>query len=398
MLGGETFRRGVRRARHGVRARQRADRCRTRGDRVRPGTISIDSGPGNCAFAFQPGERYIIYARRDPSSGELSTSMCTRTHPLSDPRTRADLALFDRLRKRTPSGNLVTGVVFDATLDLANPNVPRPLAGVRVTASPVDGGPPRTTTTRADGTYEFTAIPPGSVRITAVLPPEFEPYAPVVQELRDPGGCAEADIRPRIDGRIRGQLLDEGGQPLRSVDVQLADAARARSQIPDRPPYLRTLTATTGEDGRFEFRQVGPGRYVLGVALQEPLRAGKLGRRRFYSDALDPASATLVEVGKAQQLELAPFKLTPLPSDRAITITVQAPTDDIAVATKLFVSGATREPLDHHATSVIVRLPFGANFMIQAVPPDGYRIAQPAVVRIDREDVDRAIEFRVERP
>lgn len=146
----------------------------------------------------------------------------------------------------------------------------------------------------------------------------------------------------------------------------------------------------------FEFRHVGPGRYVIGVGLQEPVRAGKLDRRRFYSETRDLTSATVVELGKAQRLELAPFKLAPLPSDRTITVVVQAPAGDVAAATKLFLTGATREALQHGGDPVTLRLAFGAGYVIEAAPLQGYRIAQGAV-RIDRDDTDRAIAFRVER-
>lgn len=360
---------------------------------VRPGRISLGNGPGNCGLDFRQGEHYVVYAHRDPSSGELYTNMCTRTRPLSDPHTRADLAHFDRLQKGAPSGNVVTGVVFDATVDLAHRHPSwRPLAGVVVTASPVTGGPPRATRTRADGTYEFTGIPAGSLRITAAIPAEFEAHEPILALLREPNGCAEGDVRVRIDGRVRGQLLDERGRPIRGVDVQLADAATARSQ----PAYLPALTTTTGEDGIFEFRRVGPGRYVIGVELQRPVRAGKLDRRRFYGETRDPASATVLKLGKAQKIELAPFKLAPLPSDRSITVIVQAPAGEVAAATKLFLTGATRQPLEHRGAPVTLRLPFGAAYVIEAVPPDGHRIAQRAV-RIERDDTDRTIEFRVER-
>jgi hypothetical protein len=126
------------------------------------------------------------------------------------------------------------------------------------------------------------------------------------------------------------------------------------------------------------------------------MRAGKLDRRRFYGETRDPASATVVELSKAERLELAPFKLAPLPSDRSITVIVQAPAGDVAAATKLLLTGATREPVEHRGTPVTIRLPFGAAYLIEAAPPEGHRIARRAV-RIERDDTDRTIEFRVER-
>ena len=44
--------------------------------------VVVHNGPGTCGFSFNLGERYLVYARRDASTGEWSTSICTRTQPL----------------------------------------------------------------------------------------------------------------------------------------------------------------------------------------------------------------------------------------------------------------------------------------------------------------------------
>jgi hypothetical protein len=283
---------------------------------------------------------------------------------------------------------------MDVTTDLAASRAaPRPIAGVTIVATPLDGGRPRTVTTRADGRYEFTKVPAGGFSITASLPPSFEPIEPVTVTIGDPRGCAEAILGARIDGRISGQLLDERGQPMRAV-VQLADPAEARAL---KSP-LRTSDTMTDQQGHFEFRYVGPGRYVVGVNLQMPLRPGMLNRRRFYGESLDPATATVVELKAAERRALPPFRLPPLPADRLITIVVQAPTDEVRRTTTLFLTGATREPLAHTGDLLPLRLPFGASYFIEAVPPPGYRIIEPAGVRIQPDETDKTIEFRIEKP
>jgi hypothetical protein len=142
---------------------------------IKLGQVTVENGPGNCAFQFTIGERYVVYAYRDRSTGALSTSMCTRTRALNDPHTRADIAYFTG-QQRGASRRLLTGVVRDITTDLATPGrAGRPLAGIRITATPLEGGPRLTSTTRDDGSYELAGVQAGRLSIEASLPGQFEP-------------------------------------------------------------------------------------------------------------------------------------------------------------------------------------------------------------------------------
>jgi hypothetical protein len=361
---------------------------------VRQGTITVENTRSNCALRVTLGERYLVYAYRESPSDRLTVSMCTGTRPLSDPLAKADIEYWTGRRHLGSGRPLLTGLVMDVTTILAAPvATPRPVAGVSVTATPLNGGRPRTVTTNADGRYELTKVPVGDFNITTILPPSFEPLEPVSVTIDGRRGCAEKNLGVRIDGRISGQLLDERGQPMRAV-VELADADDARAL---KSP-LRTMETKSTHQGHFEFRHVGPGRYVVGVNLHTPLRAGTLNRRRFYGESLDPATATVIELDAAERRTLPPFRLPALPADRLITIVVQAPTNEAARATTLFLKRGTREPLAHTGDPLPLRLPFGTSYVIEAVPPPGYRVIQPAGIQIQSDDTEKIIEFRVEKP
>jgi len=157
------------------------------------------------------------------------------------------------------------------------------------------------------------------------------------------------------------------------------------------------MNALTDEQGMFEFRYVNVGRYVLGVGLEGYVSPGKLNRRRFYPDAAAVDAASVVTLGAAQVLQLPTFRLAQLPSDRVVTVVVHAPSADVAGATRLFVTGSRREPLAYRGTPLALRLPFGAQFVIEATAPSGYKMSRPSIVRIERDDTDRTVEFRVEK-
>jgi hypothetical protein len=101
-------------------------------------------------------------------------------------------------------------------------------------------------------------------------------------------------------------------------------------------------------------------------------------------------------MGAAQHLQLLAFRLAPLPSVRVITVIVHAPSVEVASATALFLTGSQHEPIGHGSTPLSLPLPFGALFIIEATAPSGYKTIQPSIVRIDRDDTDRVVEFRIE--
>lgn len=87
---------------------------------VRTRTITIENTRSNCAFrGVTLGERYLVYAYREPPMGALTISMCTRTRPLSDPLAKADLSYLTRRRHLGSGRPLLTGVVADFATDLA---------------------------------------------------------------------------------------------------------------------------------------------------------------------------------------------------------------------------------------------------------------------------------------
>lgn len=50
-------------------------------------TYRVEAGPGNCAISFAPGQEWLIFAHETVTGREpISTSVCTRTMPVTDGR------------------------------------------------------------------------------------------------------------------------------------------------------------------------------------------------------------------------------------------------------------------------------------------------------------------------
>ena len=274
--------------------------------------VVVHNGPGTCGFSFNLGERYLVYARRDASTGEWSTSICTRTQPLESARARLDLAYLDRPPAK---GGRIGGIVQEVRPSTGIAPSSRPLAGVRVSLLTTPSAQQFQTATRLDGGYELTGVPVGSYRVVVNLPDEFESHTPQQVTIGTSDGCADADIWARLDGHISGRVVDERGQAARGVHVQLADAQAIRNNT----PTASLLDVQADENGVFTFRYVPDGTYVLGVGLRTRRHLGSWiagastrGRRQ-----RTPRTRSF---GRGEHLTVPEFRLAPLPQERAVTV------------------------------------------------------------------------------
>ena len=161
--------------------------------------------------------------------------------------------------------------------DVAN----TPIEGVEITLTDVDAGTTVTTTTDANGNYEFTDLEPGEYTVTEQDETEIdENYVDVfdgdetpedaddaVDALND--DSIEVTLEPGEDdednnaveeqlGVISGTVLEDtdnddiGDTPIEGVEITLTDVDAGT-----------TVTTTTDEDGNYEFTDLEPGEYTV---------------------------------------------------------------------------------------------------------------------------------------
>lgn len=275
-------------------------------------------GGGDCGYEFVVGTRYLVYAHAD-KSGALATSICSATRRAED--ARGDLEYLRGLRGHAPEA-AVYGVVIFNSRDLSKgAHLSEPASGAKVV---VEGGAlRREVATDAEGKFEVTGLPAGSYTVKVAGRQhasglnETKPF-----ELR-PAQCADLHFFMTWDGRVEGRVTNEADRPVSVARLHLAPVGLDAKELSS---HTKTLTAYSNDEGRFEFKGVPPGRYLIvfnpeGVSrIDEPPYP-----RTFMPGADDEAGAAVVTVGEGERVTGQDIRLTRRRVEREITGTVVWP-------------------------------------------------------------------------
>ena len=350
--------------------------------------IDMANGPGMCAYPFKPGERYVVYAHRNPQTNQITTSICTRTRPAQD--AVEDLAYFDEMT-RPATGARVYGRIRHVDVDYSTgrPVDHGPIANVALTLTAGDAT--TRTTTDTNGQFEFARLKPGRYRFTASLPATFAPWPSTAMALDNDRACLQMDSVARFDGRIRGLVLGEDGRPAAGVRVE---ASAAQAIDGDRPPH--TASAVSNQDGIFEIGPLPGGNYLVGTDFSIRLQPRQLDRRRYYPGVRDRAAAETVHLDAGARMQLKDFRLPALPTERKIEIVVLDPDGNLVPGATVTLDGA--RPEDHITPDgrLSFTLPYGARFNVSArIRTQGNVLQSGFSEIIDRDHGDGTIELRL---
>jgi SdrD B-like domain len=266
-----------------------------------------------CGYWFEQGEIYLVYAYGGQDKG-LSTGLCTRTRLLA--QAAEDLAFLQNL---PPKGS---GVRIFGNVHTSAPNSidSEALPGIKVMVKDLQGRA-FSKVTDDKGNYEFKGLEPGVYTVEAKLP-DYYVQTGLTQKLTIADrGCAEQYFGAIIDGRIRGSLVDADGNLVKRTNpAQLLVVDLFPIDVEEKP--WTAQLGSVDEQGHFEFYDVEPGRYWLGINIRHNPSQDSPYPPTWYPGVADKSQATIIELGRAEKLTnytiKLPGKLTPHRAQGAI--------------------------------------------------------------------------------
>ncbi len=264
----------------------------------------------DCAYKFKDGERYLVYATfRKTGDGTLSVGY-NRTRPVAE--SVADLRYIRSLGQSRPLGR-VYGVVKQVDRDLRKYDTAPPARFVANMEILLQGNNQEYRTfTDAQGRFELVDLPPGEYELIPKYPRELSADLPQKVRIVE-RGCVEANLYTQSDARISGRVYDDQGKPIPKIRLDLA-----RADQDERDPNPDVLWAFADEEGRYEFKSVAKGRYVLGVRLNAIRDADFPYPRSYYPGVSKPTEAKVFELEEGQRIESIDFVMPARLASRTI--------------------------------------------------------------------------------
>ena len=181
-----------------------------------------------------------------------------------------------------------------------------PIQGLNIS---IAGRESKTVSTDAEGKFRVNGLKPGTYTVSAQAPQQYAPFRAYQLTLHD-RSCAQVNWTTTLDGHIRGYVYFADGNPAASLVLSV------RSVGPNQQASGRLFTSA--QDGAFDFGQLPPGSYLLGVNMDfAPVSSNAYFRRAFYPGTADRAQAAEISVGAGEAIDNLRFILPPDLPNRA---------------------------------------------------------------------------------
>lgn len=273
---------------------------------------------------FKIGERYVIWASPSDRPPALRAHGCSLTRPLNAAQDQVE---FLESLSRPEAGGYVYGRVW-------GPEEPSTAEGARngpsLTVVLEGTGVRRETRTDEHGRFRFAGLREGHYEVYLVLPDTLAPFRqspanphyprtemPIRTSvaITGPRDCASADFNVQSSSLMSGFAATSDGKPLPGIIVQAVLLNHLQEQDENRDKgrlvMLYAARAITDERGYFEFLNVSPGRYVVGVTLRHDPNEEQPFPRLFHPGVADVGEAIVFDLKPGARLDVGVFDLPP---------------------------------------------------------------------------------------
>jgi hypothetical protein len=270
---------------------------------AKKGQVFTLKQPGhNCAPKFKAGERVLFYIHPGDKPGEWEAHGCHRTRRYG---SASDDLLFLQQLPASAAGNRLSGEVDLYEDGPKGFRKVRPLAGVRVTATPHDGLP-KIMTTNADGVYEWYGLPVGEYKVEVEVPGGMRIRFPMAtggkRGARDgfvyigAESGVSVDYILMSDTKITGRVLDPAGKPMNGVRVDIRPVS-LDDGAGNSPVFDRT------KSGKFLLEMMPPGQYYVVANRDGRVTASEPFPTIYYPGAANLKQAVPVTVPEGGTVE-----------------------------------------------------------------------------------------------
>lgn len=260
--------------------------------------IEVSGESTTCDYYFKQGERYLVYAYKNPNGVTFHTNICSGTAPLSE--AGDDLVYLRGVGKLPPGGGLFGEVSREPQGADKSGREDEPMSKVEVILESV--GQRFRAVSDAGGKFELLGVPRGRYKVRTNPPTNFSSADVLAEEPRSeweveiPGqGCVREWFVARPNGEISGMVVDDTGVVAEDVEPQLipADEKTARANL---------RTVRLDESRAFKFSFLPPGRYYLGFNLRSGPSVVGPYPEFYYPGVEERARAAVITLSEGQKI------------------------------------------------------------------------------------------------
>jgi hypothetical protein len=262
--------------------------------------ITIRNTNTSCDIHFKDGVSYLVYAYE--RGGYFGTGLCSGTRPVEFSKE----SLATLRKSQAPDAKAkVTGTITRALkLTDSDDKPPAALAQVQITLT--GRGDSRSIRTDDRGAFVFDGVVHGRYLLEPELPAGLRLRGWTGDVEFEVGACGEIVLPLRVgtDAPISGTVRHLDGSDVQGVAVTIRRVDMPRHD--DKLLRQGSIQVFPDENGSWKADDLAPGKYVVGVNIDEPPSPSNRYAPMFYPDSPSIAEAEFFDVidGSAFAVEL----------------------------------------------------------------------------------------------